>query len=184
MHELIKFVALLFSLATSCQSQPQGVPVPSSEPIFGFVGQRMPDKPQSAKSVVYTNKRYGFAFSLPSNWKGFSILINDWSGFGISDNVLKEHGPEFTIRHPLWTTADPRQDIPIMVCTRAQWAEIEKAQILVSAAPVGPMELGRNKKFVFALPARYNYAFPQGFQEVDQIILQKPLRAFNETFHP
>ena len=71
-----------------------------------------------------------------------------------------------------------------MVFTRAQWDEIEKNRIIVSAAPVGPSALGRNKKFVFALPARYNYALPDGFQEVDEIILRKPLRAFNETaFH-
>jgi hypothetical protein len=134
---------------------------------------------------MYTNKRYGFAFSLPNSWKGFSILVSDWSGSDSRDNVIKEHGPEFTIRNPLWTEAYPRQDIPIMVFTRAQWNEIEKNQIIVSAAPIGPSELGRNKKFVFALPARYNYAFPDGFQEVDKIILRKPLRAFDETTpHP
>ena len=32
---------------------------------------------------------------------------------------------------------------------------------------------------------RYNYAFRDGFEEVDEIIRRKPLRAFYETaFHP
>ena len=65
------------------------------------------------------------------------------------------------------------------VFTHAQWDESEKNQIIVSAAPIGPSELGRNKKFVFALPPRYNSAFPDGFQEVDEIMRRKPLRAFN-----
>jgi hypothetical protein len=69
---------------------------------------------------VYANKHYGFTFTLPNSWKGFSILVSDWSGFDSRDNEIKEHGPEFTIRHPLWTEADPRQDIPIMVFTHAQ----------------------------------------------------------------
>jgi hypothetical protein len=39
-----------------------------------------------------------------------------------------------------------------MVLTHAQWDEIEKNQIIVSAAPVSPSELGRNKKFVLPSP--------------------------------
>jgi hypothetical protein len=185
MREPIIFVTLLVGLATFCQAQSKSVPEPSSDTFSRFVGQRPTEKAQPAKSVVYTNQHYGFAFTLPKSWKGFSILVSDWSGFGPRDNEMKEHGPEFTIRHPLWTEADPRQDIPIMVFTHAQWDESEKNQIIVSAAPIGPSELGRNKKFVFALPPRYNYAFPDGFQEVDEIMRRKPLRAFNETaFHP
>ena len=185
MREPIIFVTLLVGLATSCQPQSKSVPESSSERFSRFLGQRTTGKPQPAKSVVYTNKHYGFAFTLPNTWKGFSILVSDWSGFDSRDNVIKEHGPELTIRHPLWTEADPRQDIPIMVFTHAQWNETEKNQIIVSAAPIGPSELGRNNKFVFALPARYNYALPEGFQEVDEIMRRKPLRAFNETaFHP
>ena len=46
------------------------------------------------------------------------------------------------------------------------------------AAPINPGELGRNVKYVFALPARYNYAFPTGYQEVEKILEGKPLRGF------
>jgi hypothetical protein len=176
----------LVCLATTCHPQSQTAPAPSSEPITRFAGQKTPDKPQPANSVVYTNNRYGFAFTLPNSWKGFSILVSGWSGSDPRDGaIVKERGPVVTIRHPLWTEANPRQDIPIWVFTHAQWDESEKDEIIISAAPIGPMEFGRNKKFVFALPARYNYAFPDGYQEVDEIILRKPLKAFDPTTsHP
>ncbi|MGB8451919.1 MAG: hypothetical protein WCD89_06255 [Anaerocolumna sp.] len=43
------------------------------------------------------------------------------------------------------------------------------------SAPINPCELGRNSQYVFALPARYNYAFPEGFEEVEDIIQSAPL---------
>ena len=41
---------------------------------------------------------------------------------------------------------------------------------------MGPKELGRNSKYVFALPARYNFAFPTGFEEVEDILAGNPLQ--------
>ena len=41
-----------------------------------------------------------------------------------------------------------------------------------------PSELGRNTSYVFALPARYNYAFPTGYNEVEEILQNKPLHPF------
>jgi len=38
-----------------------------------------------------------------------------------------------------------------------------------------PTKLGENDHYVFALPARYNYAFPKGWEEVDQIMKSNPL---------
>jgi hypothetical protein len=35
-----------------------------------------------------------------------------------------------SIRHPLWTKQNPRQDIPIMVFALAQWQLIEADEIL------------------------------------------------------
>jgi hypothetical protein len=37
--------------------------------------------------------------------------------------------------------------------------------------------LGRNNRYVFALPARYNFAFPEGYEEVEKILESKPLEA-------
>lgn len=61
-----------------------------------------------------------------------------------------------------------------MVFTLAQWSE----DLIVSAAPIGPSELARNAHYVFALPPRYNFAFPDGYQEVEAILQAKPLHAF------
>ena len=83
-----------------------------------------------------------------------------------------------SIRHPLWTKEDPRQDIPIMVFTRRQWALVEQEKLIVSAAPFPPSELGKNSENVFALPARYNYGLLTGFEEVEKIMQGKPLHPF------
>jgi hypothetical protein len=142
-----------------------------------------PTKPRPKKSVVYVNKQYGFRFYLPKSWEGYSILVEKWEGSAVTDEAENktpqpETGPEIIIRHPLWTDADPRQDIPIMIFTPAQWKLIENDQMNVSAAPIGPSELGHNAKYVFALPPRYNYALPTGYEEVDRILSGNSLRPF------
>jgi hypothetical protein len=71
-----------------------------------------------------------------------------------------------------------RQDIPIMVFTLRQWSALKAQKFYVSAAPIAPSELGRNSQYLFALPPRYNYAFPTGWQEVEKILEGKPLRVF------
>lgn len=89
---------------------------------------------------------------------------------GDQPGLVIEISTKFIIRHPKWTADAPRQDIPIMVFTLDQWDQIINEKIAVSAAPLPPSELGRNSKYVFALPARYNFAFITGYEEVDQII--------------
>ncbi len=122
---------------------------------------------QTKGGLVYTNKTYGFRFALPDSWKGYSIVVKSWS-----------KGPLILIRHPLWTEANPRQDIPIMVLTVAQWELVQEGKLSVSAAPIGPDELARNSKYVFALPPRYNFAFLPGYEEVGEILKRDPLQAF------
>jgi hypothetical protein len=129
-------------------------------------------KTQLANSIVYTNKKYRFRFSLPRSWKGYSIIVEEWRGS--SDRT----GPEILIRHPLWTEANPRQDIQIMVFTLAQWDLIDKGELVVSAAPVGPGELGRNANYVFAVPPRYSAADLVGCDEVIKMIQQNSLHPF------
>jgi hypothetical protein len=139
--------------------------------------------PEAGTIVVYRNRRYGFSFSLPKTWEGFTVLLEHQEG-GVYENsedtqpTKMEQYPQIIIRHPLWTEANPRQDIPIMIFTHAQWTLIEKGSLIVSAAPIGPGELGQNAKYVFAIPARYNYAFPTGWEEVATIIQNKPLHPF------
>jgi hypothetical protein len=95
-------------------------------------------------------------------------------------NVV-ETGNVILIRHPEWTEINPRQDIPIMVFTIDQWNKVEKEDIALGAAPIGPSKLGCNSKYIFALPARYNFAFPTGFEEVEKIMNNNPLTP-NEDF--
>jgi hypothetical protein len=35
---------------------------------------------QTAAPVVYNNKQYGFSFTLPASWKGYTIQTTTWQG--------------------------------------------------------------------------------------------------------
>lgn len=127
---------------------------------------------ETTTTVKYENFQYGFAFALPTSWKGYSVLTDQWSGQLLDAKIaeISTIGPKISIRHPNWTVDNPRQDIPIMVFTLEQWTLIQQEKLAVSAAPIGPSELGRNDKYIFAIPARYNFAFPTGFEEVEEIL--------------
>jgi hypothetical protein len=135
---------------------------------------------KAKKQLIYKNKQYGFSFSLPISWKGYRILVEEWGG-GVIDGraVLQgsESGPLIKIRNPRWTEQDPYQDIPIMIFTPDQWELIESDSLVVSAAPIGPGEIGRNATYVFAIPPRYNYADSEGQDEVSDILQHSPIHA-------
>ena len=65
--------------------------------------------------------------------------------------------------------------LPIMVFTFNQWNLLQQEKFHIGAAIIGPSELGRNNNYVFALPARYNYLFLQGYEEVENILKGNPL---------
>jgi len=138
----------------------------------------------SSSPVTYTNSTYGFTFSLPADWQGYAIVTSTWSGTGDeacpASGCPKVTGPEILIRNPQWTAANPYQDIPIMVFTHSEWDAVATTSptLIVSAAPIPPSELGENANYVFALPPRYDYAYPSGWQEVESIIANNPLHAF------
>lgn len=127
-------------------------------------------------AAVYVNRDYGFSFSLPQGWKGFRVLACKWNGVDAADHDRETTGPLLVIRHPLYTDEEPREDIPIMIFTKKQWDK-DGSNLIVSAAPVPPTELGRNRKFVFALPPRFSYDELEGVQEVLDIVMGRPLRA-------
>jgi hypothetical protein len=127
-------------------------------------------------STVYTNKQYGFNFSLPDSWQGYSIVTDQWEGTASGSSQTVETGPMISIRHPQWTMQNQRQDIPIMVFTLTQWNSLQEKAFHIGAAPIGPRELGRNSQYIFALPARYNFAFPAGYEEVEEILGNNPLK--------
>jgi len=135
---------------------------------------------KSLSIIEYKNTQYGFTFSLPLTWQGYSIAGDKWEGEASvqGSDVVVEKGPIIFIRHPQWTRENPRQNIPIMVFTISEWNELQQEKFYLGAAPIGPAELGRNKKYVFALPARYNVALPPGFEEVEEILENHPLKPF------
>jgi hypothetical protein len=149
-----------------------GIWTPAQDPAKATAQKKVP------ASIDYRNARYDFCFSLPESWKGYSIVAGEWQGSAPGAKIGSEtRGPIINIRHPLWTKESPRQDIPIMVFTRKQWGLVQNGDLIVSAAPIGPSELGETSKYVFALPPRYNYAYIAGYEEVDAIVRDGSLHA-------
>lgn len=136
--------------------------------------------PASVK-LEYRNEAYGFSVALPESWREYSVSVDKWTGYAAGDELGEipfADGPVFSIHGPEWRGAGTYQDIPIMVFTLDQWEMLRQEKFHIGAAPIGPSELGRNSRYVFSLPARYNYAFPPGYEEIDEIIQSKPLKAF------
>jgi hypothetical protein len=132
--------------------------------------------------IVYRNSAYDFCITLPASWPGYSIVAEQWKGDWIADKPrpapgLDLEGPKILIRNSSWTSAAPREDIPIMVFSLEQWKLIEAEQVSVSAAPIGPTELGRNQAYVFALPPRYDFDQREGVEEVVELMNHHPLKA-------
>jgi len=127
--------------------------------------------------LLYRNARFGFCLALPAEWVGFKVLTDRWSGDGNG-----ESGPKLIVRNPRWTQEKPYQDIPILVFTLAQWRAIENGEFNVSAAPIGPGELGRTRKHVFALPPRFaGFDDAIGTDEVLQLLKQKSFQVSCST---
>ncbi|OGZ01917.1 MAG: hypothetical protein A2946_02675 [Candidatus Liptonbacteria bacterium RIFCSPLOWO2_01_FULL_53_13] len=144
----------------------------------------------SQSSVIYRNDQYKFEIPLPASWKGYAVQTKTWQAHiptGFGEQVVAT-GPELHVVHPLSTPQNPRQDIPIMVFTHDQWTKIGAGgsktgtmEWSVGTAPIPPSELGRNAFYVFALPARYNYAFATGYEEVEQILSTFKFTAATES---
>jgi hypothetical protein len=131
---------------------------------------------QPEKTIEYHNSDYGFSFTLPASWKRYSIITDEWQGYTYNgqNEVIVEKGPIISVRHPLWKSEKPRQDIPIWVFTINQWNSFQQNQYNISAGGI-TTELGRNKKYVFALYSLYNFAELPGFEEVITIFEGNPL---------
>ena len=132
--------------------------------------------------LVYRNTQYGFCFLLPESWKGHTLIWEKWGGSPIDDTKGPPiEGPELRIRNPNWTDEKPYEDIPIMIFTKTQWKLADSDTYSFSAAPIGPSELAHNRRYVFGLPARFDYDFSEGWEEVialllDQNSLEAPCR--------
>lgn len=130
--------------------------------------------------IQYRNAEYGFTLELPESWKGYKMIMDKWEGMSPQGGKAVETGPLISIRHPQWTEQDPRQDIPVMVITHKQWDAMQADQFHIGAAPMNPKELGHSTNYVFALPARYNYAFPTGYEEVEEILNSGAFKVIEE----
>jgi hypothetical protein len=165
--------ALLEGCAQSTETYPPEVSTSfSTEQVVSF--------------AEFSDTELGFSFSLPASWEGFSIQDSNWEGLksGDSGDEVVEQGPIVSIVHPQSTAQQPRQEIPLMVFTIDQWDRMQRGEWHIGAAPIGPLELGRNSRYVFALPARYNYGFLEGWEEVEQILQGHPLVTFEPNVVP
>jgi hypothetical protein len=143
-----------------------------------------PDKPAvsakphaPANTVTYLNSKYGFCFSLPTSWKGYTVVPGQWRGLILSSGHVV-NGPQLVLRNPQWTQEKPYQDIPIMVFTPAQWKQVDDVEMSVSAAPIGPSKLGQTSRYVFALPPRWiGFTDAAGTQDLQSWMQQNRLRA-------
>jgi len=143
--------------------------------------RHQPAKKNSESSklpVGYVNKEYGFQLNLPQDWRGFSVIQEQWSGKALKRSIHDQAGPQLRIRHPKYTAAEPHEDIPIMVFTRKQWLEIREEALGVSAAPFPPTEIARNSRYVFATPPRFYYDFAKGYQDVLRILSKGSIHTF------
>jgi hypothetical protein len=174
--------ALAVALLAGCSGRNQSAE-PSPSATSGEEATAAPSASPSPSAnpgaVVYEDTQYGFTFALPEDWEGYTIISSEWEGLstaeGSGDKVV-ETGPTLSIRDPRWTEENKRQDIPIMIFTLGQWDTLQEGEFHIGAAPMGPSELGRNDQYVFALPARYNFAFPEGYEEVETILEGNPLQ--------
>jgi hypothetical protein len=140
-----------------------------------------PSPSASPAGVEYRNDRFGLLVKLPDSWRGFTVVTGQEDAVEVASGTIADSFPRISIRHPTHTDAAPRQDLPIFVFTLGQWAHVGQPgenEWSVSAAPIPPSELARNTLYVFALPARYNYAFPEGWEEVQAIVDSGAVTAF------
>jgi hypothetical protein len=136
------------------------------------------NKNTNTTSVIYKNTDYGFNFTLPANWQGYSIVNETWKG-SVLKSKIEQSGPKLLIRNPKWTVAVPYEDLPILIFTISQWDSYLAEDFSVSAAPILASELARNNKYVFALPPRWDFDYSLDYKEAQDIIAGKPLQAFN-----
>lgn len=127
--------------------------------------------------IVYRNKHYDFCFRLPADWKGYSVIEDEWSGWSAGEGGKTFNLPELLIRHPSWTQNDPYQDIPIVIFTQAQWRDKEKYGLNMGATGVEPGPFGSNTKFVFEqLPRWVGYEQLRGMKEVQDLMATHPFQ--------
>jgi hypothetical protein len=134
-----------------------------------------PDRSHEPR-LLYHNTQYDFTFFLPTNWQGYSVLVQQWSGQtylpAADKEVEVDHGPVIVLRNPQWKTDDPWQDIPILVFTRKQWKASQQGQFSIYVDGL-EFEIAHNSKYVFAIWNRFNGdESVKGFREAEGIVMK------------
>jgi hypothetical protein len=120
--------------------------------------------------LTYRNDDYGFVVTLPADWDGYQIVEDTWSGNYVQNDQQQITGPLILVRSPRWRQENPTQDLPVMVIPLDVWEGVMAENVAVSAAPIPPTEFARGDTYVFALPARYDFANLPGADEVRAIV--------------
>ena len=71
---LVLCFATWFGAATSASSNHVSLKQQPSQ------DERSKRHSHKAESIVYVDKKFGFRFSLPASWKGYSIVADKWGG--------------------------------------------------------------------------------------------------------
>ena len=141
----------------------------------GLFGCSTAIKHPSDLPLRYHNAQYGFTFFLPANWKGYSILIQQWNAELRSADYQTvigiESGPAIVLRNPQWKASEPYQDIPILVFTHSQWDAVKPQRLFVGAGGSND-EISHNAKYVFGINSRHNWDELKGWEETGKIVQQ------------
>jgi hypothetical protein len=104
-------IAVVANLPTKAISCPQERPAPPGN-VKRPARKRPKSTPQKQGGALieYRNPQYGFCYSLPEDWRGYSIVVSRWQGYTIGPDgvVTVQQGPIISIRHPR-RLAQPRQ---------------------------------------------------------------------------
>jgi hypothetical protein len=131
----------------------------------------------AALPIRYHNAQYDLAFYLPTDWKNYSVLTQQWNGEKYAPDkdavVTMAHGSIIVLRNPQWKTNNLYQDIPICIFTRQQWDDINLGKYYAQGAGGVIYELWHNDKYVFCIHSRYNANDSvNGWKEVQDIVNQ------------
>ncbi len=143
----------------------------------GLFGCSTANHQLSGLPVRYHNAQYDLTFYLPTDWKNYSVLLQEWGGetylLKEDKDVVLAHGPIIVLRNPQWKTNNLYQDIPIYVFTRRQWDDIHLGKYDAAGAGGVIYELWHDDKYVFGMHSRYNSDDSvNGWKEVQDIVNQ------------
>jgi len=132
------------------------------QPVYKLLapsGCRITARPRRRDDGAHLQKcPVRLSFTLPDSWKA-SRQVSTWQGMTPGQRRRGVGtGTAINLRHPLWTEAKPRQDIPIMILALSQWNALQQDKFHIGAAPIAD-RARRNSQYVFAC-RRVTIRFP------------------------